>query len=149
MAAFEYAKVYRAGSLTVPHNTNTLVPFTSAPHDPGGYWDGSTRLIVPVGRGGVPFLIWANTFAADQPSPDGSIQPLVNAAGLTDGIIQFIRASEQAGGYGLDWLGTPPTVQTLADGDAVTLQLWQDSSGNGNADMHFDYTTLTLLRLST
>lgn len=147
MAVFPYAKVYRAGSLTVPHNTDTPVPFTSATHDPDGYWDSNTKLIVPTGKGGVPFLILANVFANDQPDPDGNAVIQVN--GTPVGSTTFIRNSEQAGGYGLGWMAPAPTIETLADGDEVTLVLWQDSGLHGtNASMHFLYSSLTLLRLS-
>lgn len=149
MGAMDFVKIHRDETLSVAHDTVTPVPFTSATHDPQGYWDDDTKLVIPTGKGGVPFLVWGNVFLDEHPSPDGNIAIYKNGSSIDhDGLETFIKSTEQADGFGLGWISTPPVVHVFEDGDELTFVLWQDSGEGGNASVDFKFATLSLLRLT-
>ena len=128
-----------SGSVTVPNNTNTILPFNSEAVDTDGFHSTTTntsRLTVPAGKGGT-YAIWAkleydgssaNNYAAAFQVNGGTATPYANAVGSSGGT--FANAVPMF------------VVYPLAAGDYVELRARQITGGSILAKMNNEAETI-------
>lgn len=128
-----------SASVTVPNNTNTILPFNSEAIDTNGFHSTTTntsRLTVPAGKGGY-YAIWAkleydgssaNNYAGSIIVNGGTATPYANAVGSSGGT--FANAVPMF------------VVYPLADGDYVELRARQITGGSILAKMNNEAETI-------
>lgn len=117
-------QVYNAGTATIANNTITTLAFDQEDIDSDAFHSTSTnnsRLTVPAGLSGDYFVYGQVAMA----SFTGSVEALIKRNATTI-VASHTAGSGTASGPGV-WVGR---VLTLAVGDFVELQVWQNSGGN-------------------
>jgi len=127
--SFSGAKVTRTTTQAVSHNTDTLVSWSSADYDTGGYWSSGspTRLTIPTGGTGKYLITFLNSFVANSTGVR-YVSIRKNGGNAFDTVFsQYIAA-----------LSGSPTIQAtstelaLSAGDYLTLLVYQNSGGSLN-----------------
>ena len=125
----ELAKVYYTTTQDVPHNTNTVMTMDSVESDPAGYWSAGspTKLTVPTGKGGVPFLVMGGSFTLLDPAQDVIMFVQVNGS---DGVRGSTRSYPQTGTNNnpVGYIATEPVPVVLQDGDYIELVIYIDNA---------------------
>lgn len=129
-----HARVYNTATQTLTTATNTVVTFDSERYDVGSCHSTSSntsRLTVPSGEGGV-YTIGASIGFAANATGERIVDILLNGTTIIARIRHPAGAASQ-----IDM--TITTEYTLAAGDYVEVQLYQNSGGNLNTVAGGDY----------
>jgi hypothetical protein len=147
----DLAKVYFSATQSVGHNTNTAMLMDTVESDSGGYWspDAPTRLTVPVGKGGVPFIVAGGSFTTLSPAQDCIVFIRVNG---NSGVRGSTRSYPQTGTNDnpIGYIATKSVPVVLEDGDFIELVVYFDSPGETGNFGHSGSspTWLSLVRLA-
>lgn len=160
MAAFSVAKAYNSTTQTITDNTATRLTLNSTETDPDGYRSGST-FTVPVGKGGVPFLLLGGTYSqsfnggpVSAPTADLIMFYKVNGLAIRGGEQTRTSPYQTSNpGQPVGYISSPVTPIVLADGDTVELWIYIDNNGSsmtfGHASSIDAHTWFGLVRLAT
>jgi hypothetical protein len=147
----DLAKGYSTTTQSVPDNTNTAMLMDSIESDGEGYWSSHapTRLTVPAGKGGVPFIVAGGTFTTLSPANDCIVFIRVNGgSGVRGSTRSYSQTGTNHNPIGYIAAKTVPVV--LEDGDYIELVIYFDSPGDTGIFGHSGNspTWLSLVRLA-
>jgi hypothetical protein len=147
----DLAKVYSSTTQSVSHDTNTAMLMDSVESDRAGYWspDSPTRLTVPAGKGGVPFIVAGGSFTTMNPAQDCIVFIRVNGVA---GVRGSSRSYPQTGTNDnpIGYIATKSVPVVLEDGDYIELVTYFDSPNETGTFGHSGSspTWLSLLRMA-
>jgi hypothetical protein len=128
-SATVFAKVYATSTQSVPHDVATTMNFDTVESDIHGFWSSTqpTRLTVPSGFGGVPFIVQAGTFTELDPVQDVILYVRSNVD--TGGIRGTQQSFPQTGSNNnpIGYIATPPVPVLLNAGDYIEFIVYVDS----------------------
>jgi hypothetical protein len=140
------AKVYRAaGTQVIADNPIPSVALTmdTVEYDPGGFFNIAfpTRLTVPVGQGGVPYVIMGGTFTNNNPAADCLVALWKNGAALRGGSETFPNTNSVFNpGQPVGYIPAQTVIDVPNDGDYYEIRVYIDNNG---ANMTFGHLTDT------
>jgi hypothetical protein len=130
-SSYSGVQLYKTADQTISDSTNTTMNWASEDIDVGGYHDNVTnnsRITIPSGKGGYYFVYTIAAWASNS-SGKRIARFLKNGSAYRDGSNPFTLVNVGGGNSSetTQYLGL---VMSLAAGDYVEVQVWQNSGGN-------------------
>ena len=136
------ARVRRTSSFSVPSSTNTVIPFSEALWDTGGFWTAGSPTVFTIPADGV-YLVGVQVIYATNSNGMRVVDVLTNASNA-----RLNRTQVCASSGGSTALNATAALD-LSAGDTISLGLWQNSGSavDAYAVAGSDATSMSILRI--